>query len=74
MVIDLFVVLVAGLFAFHSGRLLVQEYALEILIMGTVPSWLVQLVIPLAFAVIALRYLLFSVTHARELMGGLRQR
>ena len=74
MVIDLFVVLVAGLFAYHSARLLVQEYALEILVLGAVPSWLVQLVIPLAFTVIALRYLLFSVTHVREVMAGLRQR
>ena len=69
-VVDLFVVVVAALFAYHSGRLIMQEYELGTLVLGNVPSWLVQLVIPFAFGVIALRYLVFSLMHTRALRRG----
>ena len=72
-VVDLFVVLVAALFAYHSGRLVMDEYTLGTLVLGGVPSWLVQLIIPFAFTVITFRYLTFSLMHVRELRRGSQQ-
>jgi len=72
-VVDLFVVLVASILAYHSGRLVVDEYVAGTLALTNVPSWLVQSVLPFAFGMIALRYLISSVMHSRALSTGSRQ-
>ena len=36
---------------------------------GGLPAWVAQSIIPVAFALIALRYLLLLVHHARQSLG-----
>ena len=72
-VVDLFVALVAATLAYHSVRLVLAEYDAGTMALTTVPTWLVQSVMPFAFGMIAVRYTLFTVMHARSLITGVQQ-
>jgi len=37
---------------------------------AAVPSWVAELILPVAFGVIALRYLAYGLGHARQLLVG----
>lgn len=49
---------VSAVVAWHSLRMVLDEYALQATAFGALPVWLAQAILPLAFAVIALRLLL----------------
>ena len=42
----------------------------EILAFAEVPAWLCELIIPLAFGVIALRYMVYAVIHTGQLLSS----
>jgi TRAP-type C4-dicarboxylate transport system permease small subunit len=52
---------VSALVAWHSLRMVMDEFALGANAFGVVPVWLAQAILPLAFAVIALRLLLTGI-------------
>lgn len=54
----MFATIVAALLAWHSFRMVVDEYDLGSIAFGIVPGWLAQVILPFAFAVIALRFLM----------------
>jgi TRAP-type C4-dicarboxylate transport system permease small subunit len=54
----LFAAVVATLLAWHSFRMVIDEYELGGIAFGVVPGWLAQAVLPFAFSVIALRFLI----------------
>ncbi len=68
-VTDLFTVAVCLLLAWHAVRFVQSERAANELAFGTLPVWLAQLILPTAFALIAMRYLLLLVHHARQSLG-----
>ena len=47
--------------AWHAGRFVWQSYAFEDVLLGGLPAWWFQWVIPVAFALMAWRYLVFVV-------------
>ena len=53
----LFTCIVCGAMAYHSFRFVQFEFLDGFTAFGAVPNWACQLILPLAFAVIALRYL-----------------
>ena len=55
---DLFAGLVCLLLAWHGARFVHYEWLDGGLLFGTVPAWACELIIPLAFALMGLRYLL----------------
>lgn len=59
-----FAAAVAAVVAWHSLRMVMDEYALGSTAFGLVPVWLAQAILPLAFAVIALRLLLTGIRPA----------
>lgn len=59
-VINLFVVIVCGLLATHSMRMLLLDYAENTIAFSNVPTWLMESILPLAFSIITLRYLMYS--------------
>lgn len=59
-VINLFVVLVCGLLATHSMRMLLIDYVENTIAFSSVPTWLLESILPIAFSVITLRYLMYS--------------
>jgi TRAP-type C4-dicarboxylate transport system permease small subunit len=67
---DLFTAVVCVAVAWHSVRLVLEDRAAGLTAFGGIPVWVCEVVLPLAFAVIGLRYLLFAVGHARRLAAG----
>ena len=65
---DVFTCLVAAIIAYHAVRLILMDREAESIAFASIPSWVCELILPLAFGVIALRYLIFAVTHARQLL------
>ena len=62
---DLFTAVVAGVVAWSAGRLVLDDRAAGSMVMNGVPLWACELILPVAFGVIALRYLLFAWHHLR---------
>ncbi len=65
LVTDLFTALVAGVLAWHSGRLILEERAGGAVAFAQVPVWVCELVLPLAFGLIAARYLALFAARLR---------
>ncbi len=66
---DLFTAVVSALVSWHAARLVLEDRAAGATAFGTIPVWLCELVLPVAFALIAARYLLHAVRHLRESLG-----
>jgi len=59
-IINMFVVIVCGLLATHSLRMLLVDYAGATIAFSRVPTWLLESILPVAFCIITLRYMMFS--------------
>jgi len=62
-VIGLFTALVCGVISYQSGRFVYLDYEAGISAFGGVPAWVFELILPIGFCFITLRYLLYSFTH-----------
>ncbi len=71
LVVDLFSAAVAGVLAWYSWQFVVDSREFGDVVLGGRPAWLFQLVLPVAFALIAWRYLLWAFRRARDLVPGL---
>lgn len=69
-IINLFVVAVCGLLATHSMRMLLVDYNDGTIAFSQVPTWLLESILPLAFAIITLRYAMFSWMTISSLLKG----
>jgi TRAP-type C4-dicarboxylate transport system permease small subunit len=69
-VTSLFTAAVSGLVAYHSARFVLSEYEYETTAFAGVPAWTCEIVIPLAFGLIALRYALYGVGDVRDFLAG----
>ena len=65
-VVHLFTAAVCGVVAWHSLAFVQTSREFEDVLLGGVPAWILQAVLPLGFGLIAWRYSLFT---ARELAG-----
>ena len=65
-IIDLFTVAVCALLAWHTARFVQGEWEYGATLFDGAPAWPFETVIPLAFALITYRYLLFFFLHARK--------
>jgi len=63
---DCFSALVSAILAYHAARLVQMDRDSETLAFAQIPSWWCELIIPLAFTVIALRYLVFTGLHGKQ--------
>lgn len=68
-VTDLFTAGVCGMLAWHGVRLVAGDRQAGIDAFGDVPLWLCEAVLPVAFAVIAVRSVLRVFDHVRTLCG-----
>lgn len=69
-VIDLFTATVSAIVAWHAGRFVHSEYIAGSVAFANLPAWIAEFILPLAFGLMALRYLLFFVTHLRRFIQG----
>ncbi len=63
---DLFAAVVSGLVAWHSARFVYLEWEDGNILFAAIPAWVCELIIPLGFGVMALRFLLASVTGTNK--------
>jgi TRAP-type C4-dicarboxylate transport system permease small subunit len=63
---DLFTAAVSTLVAWHAGRLVLDDRAAGSEVFASVPVWVCELILPVAFGLIGFRYLLFALRHLRE--------
>lgn len=65
LVTSLFTGVVSGVVAYYSIRLVVDDFHSHVTVFSGVPAWPGEVIIPLAFAVICLRYLLIGLVQAK---------
>ncbi len=69
-VVDLFTAGVCILIAWHAGRFVHSEYVAGSVAFMNIPAWIAELILPLAFGLIALRYVLIFFSHLRRFLAG----
>ena len=60
-IIDLFTAAVCGLICWHSARFVMGSYEYGDTLMRVVPAWMLQIIMPVGFALMAWRHLLFAI-------------
>jgi len=68
--VDLFTALVAGLLTHAAVNFIADEMAGGAMAFAKVPTWIAELILPVAFGTIALRYLIFAGLHIHEALTG----
>jgi len=61
-----FTAIVCSVIAYHSARFVASEYGSGVVAVGHVPVWMAEAIIPIAFAVIALRYLVMTLLRLQN--------
>jgi TRAP-type C4-dicarboxylate transport system permease small subunit len=67
---DAFTAVVAGFVAWHAYRLVADDRAFGGLTIASVPLWVCEIIVPIAFGVIAIRYGLYAVIHLKSGFDG----
>jgi TRAP-type C4-dicarboxylate transport system permease small subunit len=67
---DLFTSGVSAVVAWNAVRLVAEDRASGMTVIAFVPVWACEVILPVAFSVIALRYLLFAIRHGGHSFGG----
>ena len=66
--VDFFTAAVCAILAFYSVRFVFIEYESGTLAFSIVPAWLCQSILPIAFSIIALRYMVYTVVRGTSFM------
>lgn len=56
LITDSFTGVVCALLAYHGARFVILEYQVDAMAFDRVPAWICELIIPIGFAIIALRF------------------
>lgn len=67
--LHLFTALVCGVVAWHSLAFVQMSREFEDVLLGNVPAWMLQAVLPVGFGLVAWRYSLFTVKDVLKLFG-----
>ncbi len=59
LVTDLFSAAICGLISYHAARFVLMEKEEGMIAFGDIPAWWCEIIIPIAFGVMALRFFLF---------------
>ena len=69
-IVDLFACAVSAVIAYHAARFVQMEHEFGTVGFASVPAWVCELILPLAFAIIALRYLAFLLIDLKTIIKG----
>jgi TRAP-type C4-dicarboxylate transport system permease small subunit len=69
-IVGLFASGVCTLLAYQAARFVAYEYEGSTASIGGVPAWVLGLVLPLGFGLIAIRYAIYCAARVRTLVGG----
>ena len=64
---DLFTAVVSAVVAWSAYRLMMEDRSMGGMTIGPIPVWICEAVLPVAFAVIAFRYLLYFIRHLKRI-------
>jgi len=59
-VVELFTAVISGIITYHSARFVLSEYEYKVIAFDSIPAWICELILPIAFGMITLRYLAHS--------------
>jgi len=60
-IIDLFTASICALFAWHSARFVMSSYEFGDMLMRSVPAWMLQIIMPIGFGLMAYRHLILAI-------------
>ena len=66
----LFTATVSGLIAYHAARFVAMEQEAGVIGIAGLPAWMLELILPAGFGLIALRYLVLAGLRIEALFGG----
>ena len=69
-VTDLFTAAVSAAVAWNAWRLVQDDRAAGTTLFASIPLWVCEMILPVAFVVIALRYLVYAVLHVKRAWSG----
>jgi len=69
-IIDLFTAAVCALFCWHSARFVMSSYEFGDTLMKNAPAWMLQIILPVGFGLMAYRHLVFAIKRPFILTGG----
>lgn len=69
-VTDLFTAVVSAVVSWSAYRLMMDDRAAGGVAIAKVPVWVCESILPVAFAIIALRYVLYAIKHLRAGIAG----
>ncbi len=69
-IVDLFTACISAVVAWFAARFLMDSYEYQDTLVGGLPAWPFQLVLPVAFGLIAYRYFIFCLLHLIQLIRG----
>lgn len=67
LLVHAFTAVICGIVTWHSGQFVRTSHEFGDLLLGQVPAWLLQLVLPVGFGLICYRYALFAIGDLRRL-------
>lgn len=70
LIVDLFSGSVSAIIAYHAGRFVQMDQEAGTIAFAEIPAWWCELIIPIAFGVIALRYAVYFVLHIQQMLGA----
>jgi TRAP-type C4-dicarboxylate transport system permease small subunit len=68
-IVSLFTATVCSLMAYYSLQFVKAEFEFGVLAFAKVPAWVCEAIIPFAFAVIALRFFMQSITNFKKIFN-----
>ena len=68
-VTSLFTLVVVSVLVWQAIRFVMSESEIQQTVLGNIPIWAAEMIMPVAFALIALRYALLCYHHARQSLG-----
>ena len=68
--VSLFTALVCAVVAYHAARFVLLDYETGTRVFGSIPLWTLELILPVGFGLMALRYALFSLAEFNHSMAG----
>ena len=66
---NIFSCVIAGILAYHSVRYIVMEYEAQSMAFSGIPAWLLEVILPIAFSFIALRFFLHFILNIRVVLA-----
>jgi len=70
-IIDVFTSSVCALFAWHSARFVLGSYEFGDTLMKDTPAWMLQIILPIGFTLMAYRHLILAIKRPFDLSGNL---